>query len=67
MLKVEGLYVRYGRTHAVQGVSLEVNHGEVVGLIGPNGAGKTTTLAAIFGLVQPSAASIMFEGQSLMW
>src|SRR5438552_12090216 len=66
MLKVEDLYVRYGRTHAVQGVSLEVNEGEVVGLIGPNGAGKTTTLSAIFGLVQPSQGSISYEGQSLL-
>jgi len=66
MLKVDDLYVRYGRTHAVQGVSLEVNEGEVVGLIGPNGAGKTTTLSAIFGLVQPSQGSISYEGRSLV-
>ena len=66
MLRVDGLYVRYGRTHAVQGVSLEVNEGEVVALIGPNGAGKTTTLSAIFGLVQPSEGSITFEGHSLV-
>ena len=66
MLKVERIFVRYGRTHAVQDVSLDVNEGEVVGLIGPNGAGKTTTLSAIFGLVQPSAGSISFEGQSLV-
>lgn len=66
MLKVDGLYVRYGRTHAVQDVTLEVNEGEVVGLIGPNGAGKTTTLSAIFGLVHPSDGSITFEGRSLV-
>jgi branched-chain amino acid transport system ATP-binding protein len=66
MLKVEGLYVRYGRTHAVQDVALEVNQGEAVGLIGPNGAGKTTTLSAIFGLVQPSQGSITYEGHSLV-
>ena len=66
MLKVEDIYVRYGSTHAVQGVSLEVNEGEVVGLIGPNGAGKTTTLSAIFGLVHASQGSITFEGHSLL-
>src|SRR6266516_1355193 len=66
MLKLEDLYVRYGRTHAVQGVSLEVDEGEVVGLIGPNGAGKTTMLSAIFGLVQPSQGSISYEGRSLV-
>jgi branched-chain amino acid transport system ATP-binding protein len=66
VLRVEDIYVRYGRTHAVQGVSLEVDEGEVVGLIGPNGAGKTTTLSAIFGLVEPSQGSISYDGQSLL-
>jgi branched-chain amino acid transport system ATP-binding protein len=66
MLKIENLDVRYGRTHAVHGISLEVDEGELVGLIGPNGAGKTTTLSAIFGLVHPSEGSITFEGHSLI-
>src|SRR5579862_9553913 len=66
MLKVDQLSVWYGRTQAVQDLSLEVNEGEVVGLIGPNGAGKTTTLSAIFGLVRPAAGSISFEGRSLI-
>jgi branched-chain amino acid transport system ATP-binding protein len=66
VLKVENLDVRYGRTHAVHGISLDVDEGELVGLIGPNGAGKTTTLSAIFGLVHPSEGTITFEGHSLI-
>ena len=66
MLKVENLDVRYGSSQAVNGISLEVDEGELVGLIGSNGAGKTTTLSAIFGLVHPAKGSITFEGQSLI-
>jgi branched-chain amino acid transport system ATP-binding protein len=66
VLTVENLNVRYGGVAAVQGVSLEVSKGEVVGIVGPNGAGKTTTLSAILGLVTPSAGSIVFDGRSLI-
>ena len=65
MLKVEGLYVRYGRTHAVQDVSLEVNQGEVVGLIGPNGAGKTTLINLITGTTRPTRGTITYQGTLL--
>ena len=51
MLSVRDLTVRYGRTPAVQDLTLEVDEGEIVGLVGPNGAGKSTTLAAVVGLV----------------
>jgi branched-chain amino acid transport system ATP-binding protein len=66
MLTVRDLTVRYGRIPAVQGVSLEVGEGEVVGLVGPNGAGKSTTLAAIMGLVAPSDGTIEFVGETLI-
>jgi branched-chain amino acid transport system ATP-binding protein len=66
VLTVENLNVRYGGVAAVQGVSLEVSKGEVVGIVGPNGAGKTTTLSAILGLVTPSTGSIVFDGRSLI-
>jgi ABC-2 type transport system ATP-binding protein len=57
-LQVEGLRVSYGPKLAVDGVSLEINEGEIFGLLGPNGAGKTSTLSAIEGLVKPDAGSI---------
>jgi branched-chain amino acid transport system ATP-binding protein len=66
MLTVRDLTVRYGRIPAVQGVSLHVDEGEVVGLVGPNGAGKSTTLGAIIGLVPPSDGAIEFRGASLL-
>ena len=57
-LQVEGLRVRYGPKVAVDGVSLDINEGEIFGLLGPNGAGKTSTLSAIEGLVKPDSGSI---------
>ena len=52
MLSVKDLHVHYGAIHAIKGVSLEVNDGEIVSLIGANGAGKTTILHTISGLVK---------------
>ena len=66
VLAVRELTVRYGNLAAVQGVSLDVAKGELVGLIGPNGAGKSTTLAAIAGFLAPSAGAIDFEGASIV-
>jgi ABC-2 type transport system ATP-binding protein len=57
-LQVEDLRVRYGPKVAVDGVSLEINEGEIFGLLGPNGAGKTSTLSAIEGLVRPDSGTI---------
>jgi len=64
-LKVEGLDVHYGAVHALQGVSVHVEAGEIVTLIGANGAGKTTLLRTISGLVPASAGSIEFEGKDI--
>jgi branched-chain amino acid transport system ATP-binding protein len=66
MLTVRDLSVSYGRTPAVQELSLDVGEGEIVGLVGPNGAGKSTTLAAIVGLVPAAGGEIAFAGQSLL-
>jgi branched-chain amino acid transport system ATP-binding protein len=66
MLKVNNLSVRYGRVHAVQDLSLEVNEGELVGLVGHNGAGKTTTLMTITGVLKPAAGEIVFGGRRLV-
>ncbi len=62
LLEIEGLDVHYGGIHALKGVSLQVEAGEVVTLIGANGAGKTTTLRAISGLVKPSGGVVRFGG-----
>ena len=62
LLEVQGLSVRYGRRTAVDGLSLSVAAGDVVGLLGPNGAGKSTALLAIAGAVHPSAGSVRVAG-----
>jgi branched-chain amino acid transport system ATP-binding protein len=61
MLALRGVEIAYGPVHAVRGIDLELNAGEVVALIGPNGAGKTSTLRAISGLV-PCKGTITFDG-----
>ncbi len=61
-LKASGLCKRYGSIRAVDEVSFQVDHGEIVGLLGPNGAGKTTTINMVLGILQPSAGRIEIEG-----
>lgn len=65
MLEIKDIHTYYGNIHALKGISLRVNEGEVVTLIGSNGAGKTTTLRTIQGLLRPRQGSILFEGNSL--
>jgi len=65
MLKLNDLHVYYGNIHALKGVSLCVEKGEIVTLIGANGAGKTTTLQAISGLLRPKKGEILFDGQDM--
>ena len=65
LLKIEDLHTNYGAIHALKGISLEVNEGEIVCLIGSNGAGKTTTLHTITGLLSPKKGSVLFEGQDI--
>ena len=66
MLRLTDVSVHYGRIAAVQGLTLEVNKGELVGLVGHNGAGKSTTLWTISGVLRPSSGEISFEGQPLV-
>jgi branched-chain amino acid transport system ATP-binding protein len=66
LLEVDDLHVSYGKVHALRGVSLTVDEGEIVTLIGANGAGKTTTLKAISGLRPVGKGSIRFEGDDLV-
>ncbi|PAE43665.1 ABC transporter ATP-binding protein [Bacillus sp. 7884-1] len=65
MLKIEDINVFYGNIHALKGVSLDINEGEIVTLIGANGAGKSTLLKTISGLLKPKNGNILFEGQSI--
>ena len=64
-LELDGLEVWHGAVHAVRGVSLTVDRGEIVGLIGPNGAGKSSTLHAIMGLVPTAAGQVRVDGRPL--
>jgi branched-chain amino acid transport system ATP-binding protein len=63
LLAVEEIHTYYGKSHILDGVSLEVGSGEVVGLLGRNGVGKSTTLKAVSGLVHPSRGEVRFEGR----
>ena len=63
MLVLEDVNTYYGNIHALRGISLTVEQGEIVTLIGANGAGKTTTLKTISGLLHPRAGRVVFEGQ----
>ena len=65
MLKIDDINVYYGAIHALKGISLEVDEGEIVTLIGANGAGKSTTLRTISGLLKPKAGGIVFQGEDI--
>ena len=65
ILKLEDVHTYYGSIHALKGVSLEVDEGEIVTLIGANGAGKSTTLRSINGLNHPRKGSITFQGENI--
>jgi branched-chain amino acid transport system ATP-binding protein len=66
MLRIEALHAHYGLSHVLQGVTLEVHPGEVVGLFGRNGVGKSTVMKAVAGWVEPSAGSIRLGGEELV-
>lgn len=65
ILSVEGLVKSYGRRRVVDGVSLEVEAGEIVGLLGPNGAGKTTTFRMICGMARPEKGQVFLRGENV--
>ncbi len=65
LLKVDNINVYYGAIHALKGISLDVDEGEIVTLIGANGAGKSTTLKTISGIMRPKTGGIEFQGQDI--
>lgn len=65
LLDIADLNTYYGESHALQGVSLNVDEGEIVALLGRNGMGKSTTLKSIMGLLKPSSGKVIFEGQDI--
>ena len=65
MLEIKDLHVFYGAIHALKGISLTVQDGELVSMIGANGAGKTTTLHAISGLLPAASGSVLLDGKDL--
>jgi len=65
LLKLDNVHTYYGQIHALKGVSIEVNQGEVVTLIGANGAGKTTTLKTVCGLLHPRQGTVSFDGKDV--
>lgn len=65
MLELKDVHAYYGNIHALKGITIEVEEGEIVTLIGANGAGKSTTLKAISGLLKPRAGEIHLNGEDL--
>jgi len=65
MLQVNDVHTYYGNIHALKGISLTVEQGEIVTLLGANGAGKSTALNTICGLLRPRHGSILLEGQEI--
>ena len=65
MLEVKDLNVYYGAIHAIKGVSIKVNDGELVSLVGANGAGKTTILHTISGLLPAATGEVLLDGLNL--
>ncbi|MGE5255786.1 MAG: ABC transporter ATP-binding protein [Hyphomicrobiales bacterium] len=65
VLSIDGLQTFYGRIHALKGISLTVQKGQIVALLGANGAGKSTTLKAVSGLIRAAAGDIHFMGRDI--
>jgi branched-chain amino acid transport system ATP-binding protein len=65
LLELENVHAYYGNIHALKGISLNIDKGEIVTLIGANGAGKSTTLRATSGLLRPREGSIRLDGEDL--
>src|SRR6476660_9874491 len=64
-LELRNVHTFYGHVHAIKGITLRVQPGEIVTLIGANGAGKTTTLRTISGVSQPREGEVLFNGERI--
>ena len=65
MLASQNICKRFGEVQALDGCSFSVERGRMLGFLGPNGAGKTTTMRAVFGLVEPDAGEVLWDGQPI--
>lgn len=65
LLEIKNLNVHYGAIHAIHGINIKVNEGEIVTILGSNGAGKTTTLHTISGLLKASSGEIIYDGNPI--
>jgi branched-chain amino acid transport system ATP-binding protein len=65
LLEIDNIHTYYGNIHALKGISLTIEKGEIVTLIGANGAGKTTTLRTISGLLKPREGTVKLDGENL--
>lgn len=65
LLTIDNIHSYYGHIHALKGISVEVNEGEIVTLIGSNGAGKSTALRTISGMLHPKKGRIVFDGKDI--
>jgi branched-chain amino acid transport system ATP-binding protein len=66
LLQIKDLNTYYGKSHALQNISLKIDKGEFVCLLGRNGMGKSTTLKSIMGIVRPKSGSVLFKGQDIV-
>src|SRR5512134_1946002 len=66
MLEIDNIHTYYGNIHALKGISLNIEKGEIVTLIGGNGAGKTTTLRTISGLLKPREGAVRLNDDNLL-
>lgn len=65
MLELNDIHTYYGHIHALKGITMSVNQGEIVALIGGNGAGKTTTLRTISGMMKPRSGTLTYQGKNI--
>jgi branched-chain amino acid transport system ATP-binding protein len=65
MFRIDNLHVHYGLSHVIQGVTIEAQAGEVVGIFGRNGVGKTTLMKTVAGWIRPSAGAVTLDGERL--